>query len=170
MAYMKCVFVILAGGWMLVGAFDESARGFIDNVNLLLHEGGHIIFGFFGQFISMLGGTLMQLLMPAAVAFQFFKTRQLFSASVMGIWFGENFFHIAQYMRDARTMNLPLVGGGVHDWNYLFSRLGLLPYDQLIGTLTWGLGILTIAISMGCGVFVALKTNRGTNRRTQYLL
>lgn len=47
-------------------------------------------------------------------------------------WFGENFLNIARYMADARDMLLPLVGGGDHDWNYIFSELGVLHKDKEI--------------------------------------
>ena len=39
-----------------------------DNLNLIIHESGHTIFGIFGwRFLTVLGGTLMQLLIPFSV-------------------------------------------------------------------------------------------------------
>jgi len=32
-------------------------------------------------------------------------------------------------MADARALELPLVGGGDHDWNTLFTRWNVLQYD-----------------------------------------
>ena len=48
------------------------------------------------------------------------------------IWFFENWLNIARYMADARTMELPLVGGGDHDWNTILGRWNLLAYDTRI--------------------------------------
>ena len=56
-----------------------------------------------------------------------------FAASV--IWFFENWLNIARYMADARALELPLVGGGDHDWNTIFTRWNILQYDtDIAGT------------------------------------
>lgn len=34
--------------------------------------------------------------------------------------------YTAEYLGDAMAMQLPLVGGGTHDWNWLLSHWGLL--------------------------------------------
>ena len=37
----------------------------VDNVSLLIHEAGHMIFGIFGwRFLGILGGTLLEILIP----------------------------------------------------------------------------------------------------------
>ena len=49
----------------------------LDNVNLLFHEAGHMVFGLIGiQFITVLGGTLLQLIIPITVIFYFFSNRR----------------------------------------------------------------------------------------------
>jgi hypothetical protein len=40
--------------------------------------------------------------------------------------------NIARYMADARALELPLVGGGDHDWNTIFTRWNVLSYDTEI--------------------------------------
>ena len=37
---------------------------FLHLIDLVFHEAGHIIFGFFGRFIAVLGGSLNQVLIP----------------------------------------------------------------------------------------------------------
>jgi hypothetical protein len=70
-------------------------------------------------------------------------------------------------MADARAMALPLVTAGdsdyvEHDWNTIFSGLGVLQYDTRIAALVRGLG--------WCGMLgtvawlVALSWNRETIR------
>lgn len=104
---------------------------FLDGVNLFLHEAGHVFFGFFGQTLHFLGGTLGQLVFPALFAGYFWRRGQRFEACVVSIWFAESLMYAAAYMGDARRMVLPLVGGGTHDWNWLFTRWGML--DQAEG-------------------------------------
>lgn len=103
----------------------------LDWVNLPMHEAGHIVFGFFGEFIQFLGGTLMQLAIPALVAVCFWRERKLAGAQFGLFWLGESCLNISFYVADARALQLELIGGE-HDWHYLLSHVGLLNQDQLI--------------------------------------
>jgi len=107
---------------------------FIDNVNLLFHEAGHVIFGIFGQTMHFLGGTLGQLFFPAAFAVYFFMKDKRVDAMVCGVWLGESLMYAAEYLGDARAMALPLVGGHIHDWNWLLAKAGLLRQCEEIAT------------------------------------
>jgi hypothetical protein len=48
-------------------------------------------------------------------------------------------------MADARKLELPLVGGGDHDWNTIFSRWGLLQCDTRIAAAVKIIGWMGIA-------------------------
>jgi hypothetical protein len=118
-------------------------------VNLAFHEAGHPIFGLLGnRFLMMLGGTLMQLIMPAAAAVQFLRTDQVLSADAALFWFGENFLGIGRYMADARAQKLDLVGGGEHDWTFLLSETGLITHDVGLGNATELLGCLIMTFAL----------------------
>ncbi|HVS89948.1 MAG TPA: hypothetical protein VHF01_17230 [Candidatus Acidoferrum sp.] len=53
----------------LIYAFaDRSGFLFLDYVNLIIHEGGHFFFSWFGYTIMILGGTLGELLVPLLCA------------------------------------------------------------------------------------------------------
>ena len=108
--------------WLCV-AYDFH---FLDYVNLAFHEAGHIFLAPFGMVLGMLGGTLGQLFFPVACAVHFLRLGQRASALVCGVWLAESLMYVAHYMADARDMNLPLVGGEIHDWNWLLGRLGWL--------------------------------------------
>jgi hypothetical protein len=127
---------------------------FVDNVNLLLHEGGHKIWGWDGRTLAALGGTLGQLMFPALFAVYFFAwQKERFAAVTCVWWFGENFIGIARYMDDAVPMELPLVGGPVHDWNYLFGKWGYLSKaNEIAGFFHW-LGVLTMIGTLGALVY-----------------
>jgi len=116
--------------------------GLIDNVDLAIHETGHLVFGPFGEFLGYLGGTLLQLLFPTVFAWYFFRRGDRHAATVAAWWVAQNCWNIAVYVQDARAQELPLVGGGEHDWTYLLSELGLLQHDQTVGQLVRVAGLL----------------------------
>ncbi len=145
-------FVLLLAIYGFYGAMNPLQNfWFIHGVDLFIHEGGHVVFGFMGEFIQFMGGTLMQLLMPAAFTVYFWISRQNFAAAICFFWLGQNFMDVSVYVKDARTMELPLVGGGIHDWNYMLGELNLLRYDQTIGGFFYLVGLILMmgAIALG---------------------
>jgi len=125
-----------------------SAHGgflFIDMPNLIVHEGGHNLFGWFGPTIGLWGGTLLQWLVPFLLAVYFFTRRETTGFVFCLFFFFENWLYTATYMADARAMILPLVTAGdsdfvEHDWHTIFSSLGVLPYDTKIAAVISFLG------------------------------
>lgn len=115
-------------------------RGFllvVDAVFIPIHEGGHLLFGYFGQTIGIAGGTFLQLFVPFALAVYFVYYRQPEGAAFCLFFFFEQFLPIATYMADARAQELPLLTVGdaeyvIHDWNYLFTKMGVLQHDLQI--------------------------------------
>ncbi|HEB88446.1 MAG TPA: hypothetical protein ENI85_02655 [Deltaproteobacteria bacterium] len=120
---------------------------FLDGANLLFHEAGHLFFGLLGRTFHFLGGTLGQLFFPVACALHFLQTRRFFEAWIMGIWLAESLMNTARYLGDARAQSLPLVGGHIHDWNWLLARWGLLEYCESIAAT---LQLLAVAIAIAC--------------------
>lgn len=104
----------------------------LDFANLLFHEAGHPIFGLIHQRLEVYGGTVGQLSFPVLLMISFWRKSQPTSFATCWIWFFENWLNIARYMADARALELPLVGGGDHDWNEIFFRWNLLSSDRLI--------------------------------------
>jgi len=136
----------LAAGW-------EFPR-LIDLVFVPVHEGGHLLFRWFGEFISVAGGTFLQLAAPFALAVYFAFRRQPQGVAFCLFFFFEQFLPIATYMADARAQELPLLTVGdseyvIHDWNYLLGKLGLLVHDTQIASavriMGW-LGMLTVLV------------------------
>jgi hypothetical protein len=120
----------------------------LDHANLLFHEAGHPIYGLFSERIAVYGGTLGQLTFPIVLAISFYRKAEPIPFAACGIWFSENLLNIARYMADARAQILPLVGGGDHDWNEIFTRWNVLNIDTAIAATTRALG--------WCGMVVAL--------------
>jgi hypothetical protein len=127
-------------GWLLFYALflwhaATNRTGFLllDCVNLIFHEAGHFFFGWFGYTIGILGGTLGELMVPAGVATYFIRKRATAGTAFASFWFFENFLYVGTYMADARSLALPLVGSGEHDWEILFGQWGVLVHDRAIG-------------------------------------
>lgn len=146
----------LAAYGVVILSHPEHFR-LLDNVDLAIHETGHLVFGPFGEFIGFLGGTLFQLIMPAAFVFHFVRQGDRHAASITLWWFAQNLWNVSVYVRDARSQLLPLVGGGQHDWRYLLGRTDLLLYDQQIAGAIHFAGVLIF----GAAIFWGLLALRG---------
>ncbi|MCU0626656.1 MAG: hypothetical protein MUF21_09275 [Gemmatimonadaceae bacterium] len=123
----------------------------VDHVNLAIHEAGHIVFLPFGDTMHWLGGTLLQLLVPLVFCIYFWRAADEHGASVALWWVGENCWNIALYIRDAEAMELPLVGGGEHDWNTLLTAWGVMDrYVQIADTVRMtGTALFALSIMWG---------------------
>ena len=155
------------GWWFHFATMQElgETHKFIHNINLVFHEAGHVIFGFFGNdFLRVLGGTLGQLLMPLVlfVAFRW-KNRDAFAAALALWWFGQNLVDSAPYINDARSLDLMLLSGGTgkevegHDWEYLLTELGWLHKDVYISrwVLRGGRWVMALALIWALIVWIA---------------
>jgi len=155
------------GGYFILLEMESNAVGhsFLHNIDLVFHEAGHVLFRPFGDFMMVLGGSLMQILMPLIVMFTFlFKQHDSFGASVGLWWVGQSLMDIAPYINDARAMELQLVGGGtgrdrpgIHDWNNLLWDLGMLPRDHAIAHIVDTLGEITLLSALIWGGFILYR-------------
>lgn len=144
-------FVLLAGcGWlfMLLATDEDGFLQIVDSFNLVIHEFGHPFFGIIGEWPMWWGGTLMQLIVPAVIAFAFWWQRSALSLAFAGVWFFENFLNISRYIADARAQELPLVGGGEHDWTTILSYHGMLLQDTAIAATVSKIGWIGMSASV----------------------
>src|SRR3989440_2662477 len=119
--------------FLLYAFADRSGFLIVNYVNMIIHEGGHFFFSWFGNTIMILGGTIGELLVPLLCAIYFFCQRETTGFAFSTYWLFENFPYIGSYMADARSAALPLVGSEESDWTILFCQWGLLAQDQKIG-------------------------------------
>jgi hypothetical protein len=161
--------------WGLVFIFKPIAgnyagESFLHLINLPFHEAGHILFSFFGRFLQVLGGSLLQVIIPAVCLVAFLMRREPFSASIGLWWVGQSFIDMAPYINDARAGQLMLIGGvtgqevpDFHDWNVLLGMTGLLNYDGVIAHLAKYFGVLLILLALlwgGCSLLAQYKNLR----------
>lgn len=120
---------------------DPMYQDLFKGLNLGVHELGHFIFGIFGEFIGIAGGSIAQCLLPVISLLMFYRQRDFFAISVSFGWLATNFFDVAIYIADSRARELPLVSpfGGcediVHDWEWLLTYMGILRYDLVIASI-----------------------------------
>jgi hypothetical protein len=142
-----CLFLYQAAG-------GSGLLPLMDNVFVPIHEGGHLLFHYFGTTIGVAGGTFLQLFVPFALAVYFVRQRETQGVAFCMFFFFEQFLPVATYMADARAQQLPLLTVGdssyvIHDWSYLFSKLGVLQDDTVIANwvrfIGW-IGMISVVI------------------------
>lgn len=148
-----------------------DARGidsFLHLPNLIFHEAGHFIFSPLGRFMTVLGGSLFQILIPVICAVSFARqaedavrtTAHWYAAAVCTWWAGQNIVDVAPYIADARKLQLTLIGGRTggevegHDWEYLLTQLGWLHLDTTLGRAAQVTGTLVMVAALVWAIFV----------------
>lgn len=138
--------------YQIISGNLETINAFIHNIDLPIHEFGHLFFGIlFGNGVLMYaGGNLFQAIFPIIMAIAFFFKKDFFATGVCGIWTGETLIDASYYISDASTRDLPLITGDpdTHDWFNVLVELNLLHLDTKIGKFIYFLGSLIIIISL----------------------
>lgn len=152
--------------FFLATAYTPASPGFrppftlwlIDTMNLFIHEAGHFFFRPFGQFMYVLGGSLIQALIPLALLIVTWRQNpgQIIYPA---FWLGENLVNVSVYIQDAPFRKLRLIGKGlIHDWWWLTNG-----NEGISGPLSEGvflLGLTVCALALGAGAFYAVKAFR----------
>jgi TfoX C-terminal domain len=130
---------------------------FLDNVNLIIHEAGHVLWRLFGEFLYFLGGSFTQILVPLVFVVYFWRSSQRFAACVAAFWTASSLFNLSVYIGDARAMELPLLGGDnvEHDWNWILSSLNALNTDHVLSSIVYASGVLYLTLSLTGGLYFA---------------
>jgi hypothetical protein len=160
--YSVAAWLIFYIGFLIYAFSKHGDFLFIDLANLVVHEGGHMLFGWFGPTLGLWGGTILQWLVPLLLAAYFFSQRQTTAFAFCSFFFFENWLYTATYMADARAMVLPLVTAGdsdyiEHDWHTIFTNLGVLQYDTKIAAVVSFLGWLGMLATLAWLVRQSLK-------------
>ena len=132
----------------------DAMNSFLHLPDLVFHEAGHLIFSPFGRFMTVLGGSLLQVLIPVIAAVAFVRQEEPFGAAICAWWAGQNLIDLAPYIADARSLRLVLLGGRTgaevegHDWEFILNQLGLSHYAHPLGYTAYGIGLLIMAGSL----------------------
>ncbi|MDB5805415.1 MAG: uncharacterized protein JWN73_2737 [Betaproteobacteria bacterium] len=142
----------------------EYGSNFLHGIVLIFHEAGHVIFMLFGRFITILGGSLNQVLVPMILAGALLiQRRDPFGAAIFFWLAGFSVVDVALYMYDAFDPHMPLLGGGTgadrdsHDWQNLFGDMGLLRHARGIGMAFAMLGRAMMLAALAWGGYLLWK-------------
>ena len=148
-------------GWRLfaMDVGDADIMGsFMHLIVLPIHEAGHMLFIPFGRFMTVLGGSLFQVLLPLVLMASFMfgfggSRRDNFAASLMLWWAAVSIIDVAPYIWDAFDPKMMLLGGKTgaesdgHDWQNILGDLGLLKRAHLIAGIAHMLGLVVMLVA-----------------------
>lgn len=148
--YLKLIVTCVCSIYFFYYGFSSNQWNFLDSVNLLIHEAGHVLFSFFGETLYVAGGSITQVILPLLFVFYFFKRSEFFSSGLLLFWLGQNFINISTYAGDALVMKLPLLGGNenvIHDWNFILNKFNILNYTTQISYIFHLTGIIIFILA-----------------------
>src|SRR5215203_1114800 len=133
-ARVRAAFLVLIAIYAVARVRNAEYWDPLDDLNLAVHEAGHLVFSAFGETLTILGGSAFQVIVPLAFVGYFARSKQRYAAAVTTSWVGISLVNVARYIADARAQELPLLGGedSIHDWWYLLINWDLLKSDLTI--------------------------------------
>ena len=130
---------------------------FVRNFVLIVHEAGHTFFSLLGsRFITILGGSLFQIILPALILIYFWYNRQKIGIQLSLFLLGFSWFDVAIYAADGSSRQLPLIGGlgnEAHDWYNLLNSMNALEHDMLFAIVFVAAGLICYLIALVLPLF-----------------
>ena len=147
---LRVAFLVLVAIYAIARVRDPEYWDPLDDLNLAVHEAGHLVFSAFGETLTILGGSAFQVILPLAFVVYFARTNQRYAAAVTTSWVGVNLLNVARYIGDARAQDLPLLGGedSIHDWWYLLINWDLLRSDTVIARWVHFFGVVAFLVAI----------------------
>lgn len=158
-AHGRLVILLLLALWSVqLIAYDfrngEMGQSFMHPILLVIHEAGHVFLIPFGEFMTILGGSLFQLALPFGIGLAFLiRQRDPYGAALCLWWTGCSLLDLAPYIFDALQPQLIMLGGhtgedGPHDWIYLLGRCNAISHAHGLGKIVHHLGALIMIGSL----------------------
>lgn len=125
-----------------------------------VHEASHLVFFFLPSIITAAAGSIGEISFTLLIVFAALKARSYFAAIFGCLWVMLAMNSAGRYMADARAQQIPLIGPGEtvnHDWNYVFSQLGWLDLDILIGATVRSIGDIIGALALVFGLYLIVS-------------
>jgi len=120
----------------------------LDIINLFIHEAGHFLLRPFGRWVSVFGGSFMQVFLPGALLAVTWRQKPG-QAPFPAFWLGESLVNASIYIADAPYRKLRLIASGLtHDWYWLLEDH--LEAAEPLAWAVFGAGVLIC-----CGAIVA---------------
>ncbi|MEP6574614.1 MAG: hypothetical protein ABJD11_18075 [Gemmatimonadota bacterium] len=142
-------------GWRVFA--DEEYSGLFGGITFGVHEFGHMVFGFFGEFVMVAGGSIAQVLVPVLAGVLMLRAPDYFGLAAAGAWLSSSLVNLGAYVGDARALELPLLGMGPdpqHDWAFLLGHLHLLQYDTRFASALRLAAAVILMLSLAFGLWL----------------
>lgn len=126
---------------------------------LYIHEAGHFFFSPFGRTFNILGGSLLQILVPV-IWYLVAKREGSQLSNVALVFTGVSIVDVSIYVKDAGMLQLPLIGGlskAHHDWRNLLNGWEMIDDAFLLGEILFWMGMLIGAAGIILGVRRTVK-------------
>jgi hypothetical protein len=167
--WMRAALVAGLGIWTIQFGRTPIAADAMDSFlhlpDLVFHEAGHMMFAPFGRFMTVLGGSLLQCLIPVIAAIAFVRQAEPFGAAICSWWAGQNLVDLAPYIADATSLRLVLLGGRTgaevegHDWEFILNQLGISHYAHPLGYSAHAIGIAIMVGALAYASRVLLRNS-----------
>lgn len=157
------LYLLFAGARLVLNPATGDIFGFF---TLVVHEAGHALFSYLGEFLGIAGGSLAQILAPLYVLSTFWRQRDYFALCIGGYWLASSLFNLSIYIGDARARQLELVSPfsfgeePIHDWNWLLTHMHLLPFDTVLSWTVRLAATVIFVLSMTCGARMLWEIGR----------
>ena len=141
----------------------EMASALIHLPMVPIHEFGHVLFRPFGEFMTLLGGSLFQVCLPLVFGGIFLvKNRDPFAAAAMLWWSAVAVMDVAPYVYDAQAPVHVLLTGrtgetGAHDFIDVLGDLGLLGRAQAVGYAVHRFGAAMLGAAIGWAAWLVWR-------------
>lgn len=124
-----------------------------NGIFLFIHEGGHMLFFFFGRMLHILGGSFWQIVFPLLSFIIAVRQRSQVAPFAL-FWVGENMLDVSLYMRDAPLRRLPLLGGhkSGHDWHNLFRMWDMMDSAETVADMMYYSGAVICVGAIIAGI------------------
>lgn len=159
----KLLLAALLSIYFLLIAYDPMQGSFLDNVDLPIHETGHLLFRILGEFMGIAGGSLFQVIFPAVFVGYFIWQESYYSAAIVSLWVGQSILNVWVYAADAVVMQLVLTSGftgnegSFHDWNYLLTATGLINSTKTVAGIIRFVGTVTIITAGASAIYFSFS-------------
>lgn len=131
-----------------------------------VHEVSHIVFAFLPAIVTAAAGSLSEMVFTGLIVFAALRASSYWAVVFGLLWFMMACISAGNYMADARALLMPLAGptpDPVHDWHFVFSELGWLNADVVLGTAMKIIGWIAGA----AGLLLGLVLVSGTYQRAK---
>lgn len=125
-----------------------------------VHEASHIVFAFLPPILTAAAGSLGEIIFTVLILYAAYRAKSYFAMIFGSLWLMLAMTSAGNYMADARTQAIPLIGPGEnpqHDWHFVLGQLGWLDYDTLIGGIVRITGDVIAALGLIIGLLLILS-------------